>query len=69
MNQRHDRSVGGTGLGLSVTRHLVYLLGGEINVESELGVGTVFTIRLPTRRAVTGPATDQLTETGTWQSG
>jgi PAS domain S-box-containing protein len=43
------RTAGGTGLGLSVTRRLVRLLGGEVAVRSEPGRGTVFTVRLPAR--------------------
>ena len=37
----------GSGLGLSITKQLVDLLRGEISVDSEKGVGTCFTIRLP----------------------
>lgn len=40
----------GFGLGLAITSKLVHLLGGEIDVDSELGKGTVFTVKLPLER-------------------
>jgi len=41
------RTIEGTGLGLTITRHLVTLMGGEIKVESKRGKGTSVTVRLP----------------------
>ena len=50
----------GTGLGLSLTRDLVYLNHGTIDCKSEVGQGTVFTVKLPIYKDAFAP--DQIDE-------
>ena len=47
LDQSHTREYGGTGLGLSITKKLLSRLGGIVSVQSTYGVGTVFTVELP----------------------
>ena len=51
-----DRAASGTGLGMSITRSLAALMGGEIQVESEPGKGSRFTVVLPLPSAEPGQA-------------
>ncbi|MBT9316919.1 DAHL domain-containing protein [Leptothoe spongobia] len=41
------RKYGGTGLGLTITKRFVQMMGGVVNVESEVGTGTTFTVQIP----------------------
>jgi len=55
---------GGTGLGLSITYGLIQELGGSVSVQSAVGKGTEFTLRLPVRMKPSGESENESTTGG-----
>ena len=53
VDKSHSRDIGGTGLGLAIARNAILMHDGAIKVESEEGVGTTFTIKIPLTVTVT----------------
>ncbi len=47
VDKARSRARGGTGLGLAIVKHIVLSFGGTITVESEIGKGSKFIIRIP----------------------
>jgi signal transduction histidine kinase len=51
-----SRADGGTGLGLSIVRQIAQSHGGDVQLQSKLGVGSTFTIWLPVANVSNDPA-------------
>jgi signal transduction histidine kinase len=47
VEDHNNRKHGGLGLGLSITKHLIELQGGNLTVESKIAEGSVFTVCMP----------------------
>jgi signal transduction histidine kinase len=47
VDKDRSRATGGSGLGLAISKQIVEMHGGDISVESEVGVGSIFRVRIP----------------------
>ncbi|MGY9005687.1 MAG: sensor histidine kinase [Alphaproteobacteria bacterium] len=56
LNRRHQ----GTGLGLPLTKQLIELQGGTLDIQSEVGVGTIVSVRFPKDRIVPDAKTESM---------
>lgn len=55
VDRARSRETGGTGLGLSIVKHVAENHGGSVTVDSQLGRGSTFTVRLPVAGRADGP--------------
>ena len=62
VEQKATRRATGTGLGLTVTKRLANLLGGDVDVNSTPGEGTTFTVTLPAKAPHIAPLPERATK-------
>ncbi len=65
LNRKHE----GTGLGLPLTKSLVEMHGGYLDLQSDVGVGTTVTVRFPAERIVGSPRHAGAAATADWKTG
>jgi two-component system phosphate regulon sensor histidine kinase PhoR len=66
VDRSRSRETGGTGLGLAIVKHVAQRHGGELRIDSVVGVGSTFTLCLPASRVraeVSAPVVDASTPT------
>ncbi|MEY4713271.1 MAG: hypothetical protein RIS88_2721 [Pseudomonadota bacterium] len=56
VDRSRSRETGGTGLGLAIVKHVAQRHGGELRIESTVGAGSTFSLRLPASRVRSSPA-------------
>ena len=58
MDEKRNRNIEGTGLGLAIVKHLVRLMDGTVDVQSEYGKGSTFTVSIPQKIVGSGTIAD-----------
>ena len=59
VDRSRSRATGGTGLGLAIVKHVLLRHQAQLEITSEIGRGSRFSVRLPVRRVERGPAAEQ----------
>jgi two-component system, OmpR family, phosphate regulon sensor histidine kinase PhoR len=58
VDRSRSRATGGTGLGLAIVKHVLLRHQAELEIDSEIGRGSTFAVRLPARRVERAPPTE-----------